>query len=106
MDSRWRIDKIIIYNSYTEGLHVQVYLRDPSSYTPIRPDLIQPGGPKSLTLGMCGKMNRDNIAQFSQRDAVKYEEYEEQLEQFVKAVDPLLDAAAIDVRHVAFYLEY
>ena len=32
------------------------------------------------------------------RDGKKYEEYEHQLEQFVLAVDPLLDAAAVDVR--------
>ena len=76
-------------------------MRDPSSYTPIRPDLIPPGGPKSLTLGMCGKLNKEQIGQFSARDAVKYEEYEHQLEQFVKAVDPLLDAAAVDVKHLA-----
>ena len=51
---------------------LKVHLRDPSSYTPIRPDLQSPGGPTSLTLGMCGKMNKENIAQFSQRDAVKF----------------------------------
>ena len=32
-------------------LSMQVYLRDPSSYTPIRNDLRQEGGPRSLTLG-------------------------------------------------------
>ena len=76
----------------------QVYLRDPSSYTPLRPDLIEAGGPKSLTLGLCGKMNKAQIGQFSVKDAEKYEEYEAQLEEFVKAVDPLLDTAAVDVR--------
>ena len=50
---------------------------------------------------MCGKLNKEQIGQFSARDAVKYEEYEHQLEQFVKAVDPLLDAAAVDVKHLA-----
>ena len=57
-----------------------------------------PGGPQSLTLGLCGKTNKEQIGQFSLRDGKKYEEYEHQLEQFVLAVDPLLDAAAVDVR--------
>ena len=77
---------------------LKVHLRDPSSYTPIRPDLQSPGGPTSLTLGMCGKMNHQQISQFSEKDAAKYVEYEEELEQFVKAVDPLLDHAAVDVQ--------
>jgi len=77
---------------------LKVHLRDPSSYTPIRPDLAIPGGPQSLTLGLCGKTNKEQIGQFSLRDGKKYEEYEHQLEQFVLAVDPLLDAAAVDVR--------
>jgi len=45
-------------------------------------------------------MNKAQIGQFSVKDAEKYEEYEAQLEEFVKAVDPLLDTAAVDVRNV------
>jgi len=77
---------------------LKVHLRDPSSYTPIRPDLQKPGEATSLTLGMCGKLNHQQISQFSEKDAKKYVEYEEELEKFVKAVDPLLDHAAIDVQ--------
>ena len=80
---------------------LKVYLRDPSSYTPIRPDLIEPGGASSLTLGLCGHKNKDQIAQFSVRDAERYEQFEKQLETFVKAVDPLLDSAAVDLRRLA-----
>ena len=80
---------------------LKVYLRDPSSYTPIRPDMIEPGGASSLTLGLCGKMNHAQISQFSARDADKYVEYEHQLETFVQAVDPLLDSAAIDLRRLS-----
>ncbi len=36
-------------------------------------------------------MNRDQIAQFSKRDAERFEEYEAVLSKFVEAVDPLLD---------------
>ena len=79
---------------------LKVYLRDPSSYTPIRPDLVSPGGPTSLSLGMCASKNKQQIAQFSQRDADNYEKFEEQLEQFVAAVDPLLDSAALDLRRL------
>ena len=43
-------------------------------------------------------MNKENISKFSKKDAIAYEEYEHELEQFVKAIDPLLDSAAIDVR--------
>jgi len=90
-----------IFNDLELKKHgLKVYLRDPSSYTPLRPDLIEAGGPKSLTLGLCGKMNKAQIGQFSVKDAEKYEEYEAQLEEFVKAVDPLLDTAAVDVRNV------
>lgn len=76
---------------------LKVHLRDPSSYTPIRSDLQKPEGPTSLTLGMCGKNNFKEISKFSVKDAENYSKYEEELEQFVKAVDPLLDHAAIDL---------
>ena len=78
---------------------LKVYLREIGRYTPIRPDLVQPGKPASLILGMCGKMNKENISKFSEEDAEAYEAYEQELEQFVKAIDPLLDTDAIDVRY-------
>ena len=43
-------------------------------------------------------MNRENIRQFSEKDAVAFEAYEQELEEFVKAIDPLLDTDAIDIR--------
>ena len=39
---------------------------------------------------MCGRRNKEEISKFSGRDAEKYEQYEEELEQFVQAVDTLL----------------
>jgi hypothetical protein len=39
---------------------------------------------------MCGRRNKEEISKFSVRDAENYEKYEEELEQFVKAVDSLL----------------
>ena len=78
-------------------------MREIGRYTPIRPDLVQPGKPASLILGMCGKMNKENISKFSEEDAEAYEVYEHELEQFVKAIDPLLDTDAIDVRYAQCY---
>ena len=39
---------------------------------------------------MCGKKNHEQISQFSVKDADNYEKYEQELEKFVEAVDPLL----------------
>jgi len=80
---------------------LKVHLRDPSSYTPIREDLRREGGPRSLTLGMDGKKNHAEISKFSVRDADNYAVYEQELEMFVEAVDPLLDYAAIDLNKFA-----
>ena len=78
-------------------------MRDIGRYTPIRPDLIQPGKPTSLIMGSCGKMNRENISRFSEKDAAAFEAFEQELEEIVKAIDPLLDTAAIDVRSAFAY---
>ena len=98
MGSRLVTNKINIQVCRLMNAISKVYLRDPSNYTPIRPEWVQPGKPSSLLLGMCEKMNKENISKFSKKDAIAYQEYEHELEQFVKAVDPLLDAAAVDVR--------
>jgi len=74
---------------------LKVHLRDPSSYTPIRPDLISENGPRSLVLGGCPEENKKQIAQFSAADALRYEEYERWLGQIVEGVDSLLDHAPV-----------
>jgi len=80
---------------------LKVHLRDPSSYTPIRSDMWKEDGPRSLTLGMCGKKNHAEISKFSKKDADMFALYESELEKFVEAVDPLLDHAAIDLKSFA-----
>ncbi|XP_060073027.1 pyridine nucleotide-disulfide oxidoreductase domain-containing protein 2-like [Ylistrum balloti] len=74
---------------------LEVYLRDPSSYTP----LLTPGGrdgkAKSLLLHRDSKKTAESIAQFSQRDAKSWFEYEKQLEHIVSAIEPLMDSAPI-----------
>ncbi|KAL8609410.1 Pyridine nucleotide-disulfide oxidoreductase domain-containing protein 2 [Nucella lapillus] len=70
---------------------LKVYLRDPSSYTP----LIEPGGrdgkARSLLLGRSHEDNVKQIAQFSERDAQAFGAYEGQLDRIVSAITPLLD---------------
>lgn len=72
---------------------LKVYLRNPSSYTP----LIEPGGldgkAKSLTLSRNPEENAKQIAQFSVKDAERYSEYESQLERMVNAIEPIIDSA-------------
>lgn len=62
---------------------LQVYMRNPSSYTPLRSEFQNPGGPKSLTLGMNEKENYEEIKKFSEKDASMYEKYEAKLSKFV-----------------------
>ena len=70
---------------------LKVYLRNPSSYTPLRKEMWQNGGPRSLILGMDHQENVQQISQFSKKDAENFEKYEAQLQRFVDAIDPLLD---------------
>ncbi|OWF40195.1 pyridine nucleotide-disulfide oxidoreductase domain-containing protein 2-like [Mizuhopecten yessoensis] len=74
---------------------LEVYLRDPSSYTP----LLTPGGrdgkARSLLLHRDSKKTAESIAQFSEKDAKSWFEYEEQLEHIVAAIEPLMDSAPI-----------
>ncbi|KAK6185595.1 hypothetical protein SNE40_007795 [Patella caerulea] len=76
---------------------LKVYLRNPSSYTP----LIEPGGlngkATSLTLGMDEQINQQQIAQFSTKDAKKFVLYEEMLSRFVSCIEPLLDRPPINL---------
>lgn len=68
---------------------LKVYLRNPSSYTPL---LGQTGRGSSLTLGPDQAETHRQIAQFSEKDAKRFFEYEKLLDDIVTAVDPLLDS--------------
>ena len=76
---------------------LKVYLRDPSSHTPLRQEAWKklPNGQiaKSLTLGMNQEENKRQIGQFSAKDAESWGKYEAQLERFVHAIDPILDSS-------------
>ncbi|XP_057259073.1 pyridine nucleotide-disulfide oxidoreductase domain-containing protein 2 isoform X5 [Pezoporus wallicus] len=72
---------------------LRVFPRDPYSFTP----LLEDGSPpRSLLLGNNRAQTQQQIAQFSQKDAQAYPEYEAFMESLVSALDPLLDAAPVD----------
>ncbi|GAB1602773.1 pyridine nucleotide-disulfide oxidoreductase domain-containing protein 2-like [Argonauta hians] len=76
---------------------LKIFLRNPSSYTPLlQPDSSNPKA-KSLTLGRNSHLNKLQIAQFSKSDAEKFEEYENQLQRIVDSLDSLLDNPAVNL---------
>ncbi|EDV19710.1 uncharacterized protein TRIADDRAFT_33061 [Trichoplax adhaerens] len=75
---------------------LKVYIRDPSSYTPVLKEYSN-GVPKALMLGRDGDENRRQIAQFSRHDAEIFDKYEAFLAEIVSAIDPLYDHQALDI---------
>ncbi|XP_063291035.1 pyridine nucleotide-disulfide oxidoreductase domain-containing protein 2 isoform X1 [Pelobates fuscus] len=89
-----------IYNDLDLKKHgLKVYYRNPHSFTPILEDNGQ--RPRSLVLGLDMAENQRQIAQFSEKDAKAYPEYEEFMNRLVDAIDPLLDAAPVDTTSIA-----
>lgn len=76
-----------------KGHGLQVYLRNPGSYTPILPEYQADHGPTSLTIWNDPDKTRRQIEQFSKHDSIMFAKYEHQLAQFVDVIDPLLDSA-------------
>uniref|UniRef100_A0A8C5TMK9 Pyridine nucleotide-disulfide oxidoreductase domain-containing protein 2 n=1 Tax=Malurus cyaneus samueli TaxID=2593467 RepID=A0A8C5TMK9_9PASS len=72
---------------------LRVLPRDPYSFTPLLEDR---SPPRSLLLGHDVAQTQQQIAQFSQKDAQAYPEYEEFMGRMVSALDPLLDAPPVD----------
>ena len=83
-----------------------MYLRNPSSYTPLRKEMWKDGGPRSLILGMNHEENVQQISQFSKRDAGRFGDYEAQLQRFVDAIDHLLDHSPPSIENVSSPLGY
>ncbi len=69
---------------------LKILPRNPSSFTPL------PDG-RSLLLGSDTAANQREIAQFSQRDAERYPQYEALLERVAKAIEPTLQKPAPDL---------
>ncbi|RLV88156.1 hypothetical protein DV515_00015584, partial [Chloebia gouldiae] len=72
---------------------LRVFPRDPYSFTPLLEDR---SPPRSLLLGHDMAQTQQQIAQFSQKDAQAYPEYEAFMGHMVLALDPLLDAPPVD----------
>uniref|UniRef100_A0A8C3DR84 Pyridine nucleotide-disulphide oxidoreductase domain 2 n=1 Tax=Corvus moneduloides TaxID=1196302 RepID=A0A8C3DR84_CORMO len=72
---------------------LRVFPRDPYSFTPLLEDR---SPPRSLLLGHDMAQTQQQIAQFSQKDAQAYPEYEAFMGRMVLALDPLLDAPPVD----------
>ena len=64
--------------------------RNPSSFTPMRDG-------RHLTLGPDRQANREQIAQFSSRDADRYEAYEQLLESVAEHLEPILNESSPDL---------
>ncbi|XP_053306163.1 pyridine nucleotide-disulfide oxidoreductase domain-containing protein 2 [Spea bombifrons] len=74
---------------------LKIYFRNPHSFTPLLED-INGQRPRSLVLGSDMTENQKQIAQFSEKDAKAYPEYEDFMNRLVAAIDPLLDSSPVD----------
>jgi len=70
---------------------LRVYLRNPTSYTPISSVKWSGNQEKSLTLWADKNKTFSEIAKFSIKDAEAYPKYEKYLDKFANAIHPLLD---------------
>ncbi|RZF43771.1 hypothetical protein LSTR_LSTR009194 [Laodelphax striatellus] len=74
---------------------LKLHFRNPGSYTPLRQhywESTKRG--RSLTLGSNYDENREQIAQFSEKDAQNYLHYERLLFNVVKSISPLMDVSS------------
>ncbi|XP_038071097.1 pyridine nucleotide-disulfide oxidoreductase domain-containing protein 2-like [Patiria miniata] len=76
---------------------LKVHIRDSYAYTPLLEDPGPNGKPRSLLLSCDQKKTYEQIAQFSERDAKRYFEYEHQMTEIAQALGPLLDAPPVEL---------
>nr|XP_033796952.1 pyridine nucleotide-disulfide oxidoreductase domain-containing protein 2 isoform X2 [Geotrypetes seraphini] len=76
---------------------LKIYFRDPYSFTPMLGEGIGGTLPRSLLMGGGMAETQRQIAQFSQRDAKVYPDYEKFMNCLVSAIDPLLDTSPVDI---------
>ncbi|EPQ19695.1 Pyridine nucleotide-disulfide oxidoreductase domain-containing protein 2 [Myotis brandtii] len=76
---------------------LRVHLRNPHSFTPMLEEGTRSKAPRSLLLGTDMAENQRQIAQFSQKDAQAFPKYEAFMNRLASAIDPLLDAAPVDM---------
>ncbi|XP_045709681.1 pyridine nucleotide-disulfide oxidoreductase domain-containing protein 2 [Phyllostomus hastatus] len=76
---------------------LKLHLRNPHSFTPLLEEGTGNKLPRSLLLGTDMAENQKQIAQFSQKDAQAFPQYEDFIYRLALAIDPLLDAAPVDM---------
>ncbi|XP_008949014.1 pyridine nucleotide-disulfide oxidoreductase domain-containing protein 2 isoform X3 [Pan paniscus] len=76
---------------------LRLHLRNPYSFTPMLEEGAGSKVPRCLLLGTDMAENQKQIAQFSQKDAQVFPKYEEFMHRLALAIDPLLDAAPVDM---------
>uniref|UniRef100_A0A2K6FHI7 Pyridine nucleotide-disulfide oxidoreductase domain-containing protein 2 n=1 Tax=Propithecus coquereli TaxID=379532 RepID=A0A2K6FHI7_PROCO len=76
---------------------LRLHLRNPYSFSPMLEEATGGKVPRSLLLGTDMVENQKQIAQFSQKDAQAFPRYEEFMNRLALAIDPLLDAAPVDL---------
>lgn len=76
---------------------LKLHLRNPYSFTPMLEEGTLSKPPRSLLLGTDVAENQKQISQFSRKDAQAFPRYEEFMKRLVLAIDPLLDAAPVDI---------
>ncbi|XP_051055824.1 pyridine nucleotide-disulfide oxidoreductase domain-containing protein 2 isoform X2 [Phodopus roborovskii] len=76
---------------------LRLHPRNPYSFTPMLEEGTLSKAPRSLLLGTDMAENQKQISQFSQKDAQAFPRYEEFMRRLVLAIDPLLDAAPLDL---------
>lgn len=76
---------------------LRIHLRNPYSFTPMLEEGTGSRLPRSLLLGTDMAENQKQIAQFSQEDAQAFPKYEAFMNRLASAIDPLLDAAPVDM---------
>uniref|UniRef100_H2NB85 Pyridine nucleotide-disulfide oxidoreductase domain-containing protein 2 n=1 Tax=Pongo abelii TaxID=9601 RepID=H2NB85_PONAB len=76
---------------------LRLHLRNPYSFTPMLEEGAGSKVPRSLLLGTDMAENQKQIAQFSRKDAQVFPRYEEFMHRLALAIDPLLDAAPVDM---------
>ncbi|XP_007961992.3 pyridine nucleotide-disulfide oxidoreductase domain-containing protein 2 isoform X7 [Chlorocebus sabaeus] len=87
-----------IYNDLELKKHgLRLHLRNPYSFTPMLEEGAGSKVPRSLLLGTDMAENQKQIAQFSRKDAQVFPRYEEFMHRLALAIDPLLDAAPVDM---------
>ncbi|XP_069317241.1 pyridine nucleotide-disulfide oxidoreductase domain-containing protein 2 [Eulemur rufifrons] len=76
---------------------LRLHLRNPHSFSPMLEEGTGSKTPRSLLLGTDMAENQKQIAQFSRKDAQAFPRYEEFMNRLALAIDPLLDAAPVDL---------